>query len=65
MASSTGGSAVRRFINKLEVPAPKGNTYAINTWVNDDLAPMPSSRRVWGSWKYVVYWATGGECVVL
>lgn len=61
MAAGSEGSAVKRFIRSLEVPAPKGNTYAITPWVNDDLAPMPMSRRAWGSWKYVVYWATGGK----
>lgn len=55
------GSAVRRFIRSLEVQSPKGSTYAITQWVNSDLIPMDKSRRIWGGWKYVVYWATGGK----
>lgn len=61
MDLASEGSATRRFIRSLEVPPPKGNTYAITQWVNADLAPMDSSRRTWNGWKYVVYWATGGK----
>lgn len=61
MAAASEGSAFKRFIKSLEVPAPKGNTYAVTQWVNDDLIPMSRSRRTWGSWKYIVYWATGGK----
>lgn len=41
--------------------SPPGSTYAITQLVNSDLIPMDSTRRIWGGWKYVVYWATGGE----
>lgn len=58
------GSAVKRFIRKLEVPPPKGDNYATTLWVNSDLIPLSSARRTWGSWKYVVYWATGGKTLV-
>lgn len=61
MDLASEGSATRRFIRRLEVPPPKGNTYAITDWVNADLIPMDSSRRTWNGWKYVVYWATGGK----
>lgn len=61
MDLASEGSATRRFIRSLEVPPPKGNTYAITQWVNADLIPMDSSRRTWNGWKYVVYWATGGK----
>lgn len=61
MDLASEGSATRRFIRRLEVPPPKGNTYAITQWVNADLIPMDSSRRTWNGWKYVVYWATGGK----
>ncbi|KAJ4393233.1 hypothetical protein N0V93_002441 [Gnomoniopsis smithogilvyi] len=62
MAASQG-SAVRRFIRGLEVKSPPGSTYAITQWVNSDLIPMDRSRRIWGGWKYVVYWATGGFAI--
>lgn len=52
---------MQRFIRSLEVKSPKGSTYAITQWVNSDLIPMDRSRRIWGGWKYVVYWATGGK----
>lgn len=61
MAAAPEGSAVKRAIRRLEVPAPKGNGYAITQWVNDDLIPMDRTRRTWGSWQYFVYWATGGR----
>ncbi|KAH8753088.1 permease for cytosine/purines, uracil, thiamine, allantoin-domain-containing protein [Diaporthe sp. PMI_573] len=65
MDLASEGSATRRFIRRLEVPPPKGNTYAITDWVNADLIPMDSSRRTWNGWKYVVYWATGGKLLFL
>lgn len=55
------GSAVRHLIRSLEVQSPKDSTYAITQWVNSDLIPMDRTRRIWGGWKYVVYWATGGK----
>lgn len=61
MALLAEGSAVRRFIRNLEVKNPPGSTYAITQLVNSDLIPMDSTRRIWGPWKYIVYWATGGE----
>lgn len=64
MDLASEGSATRRFIRSLEVPPPKGNTYAITQWVNADLIPMDSSRRTWNGWKYVVYWATGGKSIL-
>lgn len=61
MTGPTGSSPVKNFLRGLEVQPPKGSNYAITQWVNPDLIPMDQTRRTWGSWKYTVYWATGGE----
>ncbi|CAN8097756.1 unnamed protein product [Discula destructiva] len=63
MPLSADGSATRRFIRGLELKTPPDSTYAITQWVNSDLVPMDSTRRIWGGWKYVVYWATGGFAI--
>ncbi|KAI1624809.1 NCS1 family nucleobase:cation symporter-1 [Exophiala viscosa] len=28
-----------------------------SVWINDDIRPLPPSRRLWDSWAFVSYWA--------
>jgi Cytosine/uracil/thiamine/allantoin permeases len=42
-------------IDLLVVPTTKETTPSV--WINDDIRPLPPSRRTWGKYAYISFWA--------
>lgn len=32
-------------------------------WINDDIRPLPPSRRLWDTWSYISFWAINQICI--
>ncbi|GAO46631.1 NCS1 nucleoside transporter family [Saitoella complicata NRRL Y-17804] len=48
-------------INKIQLPDHHG--VAASLWSNADLIPLPPSRRTWGPWAFVGFWAINNLCI--
>ncbi|KAK8243539.1 NCS1 family nucleobase:cation symporter-1 [Phyllosticta capitalensis] len=62
-SASWDGSKFRQVLKRMEVQPPKSGTFKVDQWINPDLAPVDSTRRTWGWWKYTIYWMTGGFAI--
>ncbi len=45
-----------------EVP-PGGGFRGASSLINEDLAPVPSSKRTWGTWNYAALWISMSLCI--
>lgn len=48
--------AFDRFVHKLRLPS--SDVAEANVWINDDIRPMPPSRRRWTMWTFMSFWLT-------
>ena len=39
------------------------NTTASSSLINEDLAPIPQSKRTWGTWNYAALWISMSLCI--
>jgi len=45
-----------------EIP-PSGGGGAFSSLINEDLAPVPPSKRTWGTWNYAALWISMSLCI--
>ena len=45
----------KRFLARIALPGHTADSTSV--WINDDIRPLPPSRRLWDSWAFVSYWA--------
>lgn len=45
----------RRLIERLYVPTSEETTSSV--WINDDIRPLPPSRRTWNKYAFISFWA--------
>lgn len=47
-------------LSELENPPPEGREASL---INEDLAPIPPSKRTWGTWNYAALWISMSLCI--
>src|SRR5258705_7177995 len=52
------GKEVRR-----QMPDPDQSVGGEASLINDDLAPIPQSKRTWGTWNYAALWISMSLCI--
>ncbi|OJJ43053.1 hypothetical protein ASPZODRAFT_136596 [Penicilliopsis zonata CBS 506.65] len=51
----------RSAVDCLAVPTSKENS--LSAWINDDIRPLPPSRRTWTRWAFISFWAINQICL--
>lgn len=51
----------RRIVEYLYVPTSKETVSTV--WINDDIRPLPPSRRTWTVWAFSSFWAINQICL--
>jgi len=54
--------SVRRILDFVALPAHDGE-HKSSVWINDDIRPLPPSRRLWDSFAYISFWAINQICL--
>ncbi|KAJ6554889.1 NCS1 nucleoside transporter family [Mycena vulgaris] len=50
----------KSLLKRLEVPHDKNANFELTRWINQDIVPLPPSRRTWGAWSFVGFWLVTG-----
>jgi len=51
----------RSIVDFLAVPTTKETTSSV--WINDDIRPLPPSRRTWTKYAFISFWAINQICL--
>ena len=49
---------IKRFLKAIEVP---GYDTTIAQKLNEDIRPLPPSRRTYGPWQFITLWVVTGQ----
>lgn len=47
--------SLNRFLDFIRIPSSDRSVVSI--WINEDIRPLPPSRRTWTRWAYISFWA--------
>lgn len=52
----TSNMGLQNFLSSIRLSSTDKSV--ANIWINDDIRPLPPSRRTWTTWTFISFWLT-------